>query len=136
MKLDATRQCLHHRKLNKSYYLSFLTASGPSEEDELYESHIVETNMSYHLENNKLVPVEDAWGNSPKYEMLKQDQVNSGDKKTHIVKFGSNRLDSLVVECWLRVREVPGSIPSQGLLQILTLSRELRQAKKTNGNNL
>ena len=22
-------------------------------------------------------------------------------------------LDSLVVECWLRVREVPGSIPSQ-----------------------
>ena len=23
-------------------------------------------------------------------------------------------LDSLIVECWLRVREVPGSIPSQG----------------------
>ena len=23
-------------------------------------------------------------------------------------------LDSLVVECWLRVREAPGSIPSQG----------------------
>ena len=23
-------------------------------------------------------------------------------------------LDSLVVECWLRVRELPGSIPSQG----------------------
>ena len=23
-------------------------------------------------------------------------------------------LDSLVVECWLRVQEVPGSIPSQG----------------------
>ena len=23
-------------------------------------------------------------------------------------------LDSLVVECWLRVREVPGSIPNQG----------------------
>ena len=23
-------------------------------------------------------------------------------------------LDILVVECWLRVREVPGSIPSQG----------------------
>ena len=41
--------------------------------------------MIYHLENNKLVPVEDAWGNSPKYEMLKQDQVNSGDKISHIV---------------------------------------------------
>ena len=23
-------------------------------------------------------------------------------------------LDSLVLECWLRVREVPGSVPSQG----------------------
>ena len=23
-------------------------------------------------------------------------------------------LDSLVIECWLRMREVPGSIPSQG----------------------
>ena len=23
-------------------------------------------------------------------------------------------LDTLVVKCWLRVREVPGSIPSQG----------------------
>ena len=27
---------------------------------------------------------------------------------------GHRLLDSLVVECWLRVREVPGSIPSQG----------------------
>ena len=26
----------------------------------------------------------------------------------------NRRLDSLVVECWLRVRELPGSIPSQG----------------------
>ena len=33
-------------------------------------------------------------------------------------KFKSDRLlDSLVAECWLRVREVSGSIPSQGLLQ-------------------
>ena len=31
------------------------------------------------------------------------------------VSFQLHRLlDSLVVECWLRVREVPGSIPSQG----------------------
>ena len=33
-------------------------------------------------------------------------------------KYNQNRkyrlLDSLVVECWLRVREVPSSIPSQG----------------------
>ena len=28
--------------------------------------------------------------------------------------FTDRLLDSLVVECWHRVREVPGSIPSQG----------------------
>ena len=27
---------------------------------------------------------------------------------------GNRLLDSLVVECWHRVRDVPGSIPSQG----------------------
>ena len=44
-------------------------------------------------------------------------------------------LDSLVIECWLRVREVPGSIPSQGLKrEILALSEELRL--KCNGSNL
>ena len=32
-------------------------------------------------------------------------------------------LDSLVVECWLRVWEVPGSIPSQGLRHTKDLIR-------------
>ena len=33
----------------------------------------------------------------------------------YITNYISNRLlDSLAVECWLRVQEVPGSIPSQG----------------------
>mgnify|MGYP000264149849 CR=1 FL=1 len=41
------------------------------------------------------------------------------------------RLDSLVVECWLRVREVLGSIPSQGprhtkdVIKIVPLKREI-----------
>ena len=30
------------------------------------------------------------------------------------IQSGNSLLDSLVVECWLQVREVPGSIPSQG----------------------
>ena len=35
--------------------------------------------------------------------------------KTHLNHcFKYRLLDSLVVECWHRVREVPGSIPSQG----------------------
>ena len=42
------------------------------------------------------------------------------NRQTNLVNFqlesfAFNRLlDSLVVECWHRVREVPGSIPSQG----------------------
>ena len=35
-----------------------------------------------------------------------------GSTKTFNVSL--DRTDSLVVECWLRVQEVPGSIPSQG----------------------
>ena len=64
-------------------------------------------------------------------------------------------LDSVVVQCWLRVREVPASIPSQGprhtknvikmvpvvplfsaehsKWKILALSQELRQENKCNG---
>ena len=34
-------------------------------------------------------------------------------KRTHF-KYTDRLLDNLVVECWLRVREGPGSIPSQG----------------------
>ena len=61
-----------------------------------------------------------------------------------------------MVECWLRLREVPGSIPSQGprhtkdvikmvpvvplfgtlKREILALSQELRWDKKSNGYNL
>ena len=32
----------------------------------------------------------------------------------HVINVHYRLLDSLVVECWHRVREVPGSIPSQG----------------------
>ncbi|XP_021344162.1 supervillin-like, partial [Mizuhopecten yessoensis] len=48
---------------------------GPTEEDELYENHIVETNMVYHLKDNTLQPYQEYWGTVPKYEMLKKDQV-------------------------------------------------------------
>ena len=42
--------------------------------------------------------------------------VNFWTKSINDYQFVHYRLlDSLVVECWLRVLEVPGSIPSQGL---------------------
>ena len=41
-------------------------------------------------------------------------QTDMNDNNMHINIRNYRLLDSLVVECWLRVREVPGSIPSQG----------------------
>ena len=35
-------------------------------------------------------------------------------KHIQVTSIGYRLLDSLVVECWLRVREVPGSTPSPG----------------------
>lgn len=49
--------------------------AGPTEEDELYENHIVETNMIYHMVENALVPYKEYWGTQPKVEMLKKDEV-------------------------------------------------------------
>ena len=36
------------------------------------------------------------------------------NKSNRVSSVNYRLLDSLVVECWLRVREVPGSIPSHG----------------------
>ena len=55
--------------------LSSISACGPPEEDELYENHILDTNMIYKMEDNKLVPVDDCWGAQPKYKMLQSNQV-------------------------------------------------------------
>ena len=45
-------------------------------------------------------------------DLKKQIETISHSPLVHQVTY--RLLDSLVVECWLRVREVPGSIPSQG----------------------
>ena len=47
---------------------------------------------------------------------LKSEYSAGFDLGTYISMMSYRLLDSLVVECWLRVREVPGSIPSQGPL--------------------
>ena len=60
---------------NQSQFQYFI-AGGPTEEDELYETHITETNMIYKLDHNKLVAVEEYWGAQPKYEMLNPYQVS------------------------------------------------------------
>lgn len=57
-------------------YICPVVAAGPPEEDELYENHIMASNMVYKLENNSLVPYQEYWGCQPKQEMLKKDQVS------------------------------------------------------------
>ncbi|XP_048866246.1 supervillin-like isoform X4 [Brienomyrus brachyistius] len=49
--------------------------TGPPEEDELYESAIVETNCTYRLVDDKLVPDDDFWGKAPKYSLLDSKEV-------------------------------------------------------------
>lgn len=48
--------------------------AGHPDEDESYESHILNTNMIYALENKELVPAT-CWGQMPKIEMLESDKV-------------------------------------------------------------
>ncbi|KAK7501504.1 hypothetical protein BaRGS_00007308, partial [Batillaria attramentaria] len=50
-------------------------ASGPDEEDELYEISITKTNMIYKLEDGALKPYEQYWGAIPRHEMLQEKEV-------------------------------------------------------------
>uniref|UniRef100_A0A9J7XB23 Supervillin a n=1 Tax=Cyprinus carpio carpio TaxID=630221 RepID=A0A9J7XB23_CYPCA len=50
-------------------------AAGTPEEDEFYESAVVETNCIYGLVEDKLVPEDDFWGRVPRCSMLKPKEV-------------------------------------------------------------
>uniref|UniRef100_A0A673FU59 Supervillin-like n=1 Tax=Sinocyclocheilus rhinocerous TaxID=307959 RepID=A0A673FU59_9TELE len=50
-------------------------AAGTPEEDEFYESAVVETNCIYRLMEDKLVPEDDFWGRVPCCSMLKPKEV-------------------------------------------------------------
>ncbi|KAL6422276.1 hypothetical protein ACFW04_010559 [Cataglyphis niger] len=49
--------------------------AGHPDEDELYESAIIDTNMVYVLKNEQLVPHEKFWGTLPKIEMLDINKI-------------------------------------------------------------
>ena len=51
------------------------TAAGPPEEDELFESAIVETNCIFRLLDDKLVPDDDQWGKVPHSTLLESKEV-------------------------------------------------------------
>ncbi|XP_045461852.1 supervillin-like isoform X2 [Harmonia axyridis] len=60
---------------------SIADAGNPSE-DEIYEANIILTNMIYGLDNDELVPLDEYWGNLPKYQMLNSTAV-------YVFDFGS-----------------------------------------------
>ncbi|CAK9816931.1 SVIL [Anthophora plagiata] len=48
---------------------------GHPEEDELYETFMIDTNMVYEIKDEELVPLEKYWGAIPKIEMLDPNKV-------------------------------------------------------------
>ncbi|XP_033727896.1 serine/arginine repetitive matrix protein 2-like isoform X2 [Pecten maximus] len=78
--VGSVEQARQHLGTGKQFWAALggqkeVAPGGPTEEDELYENHIVETNMIYHLKDNTLQPYQEYWGSVPKYEMLKKDEV-------------------------------------------------------------
>lgn len=49
--------------------------TGSADEDEIYESCIVQTNMCYEVIDDELVPIKEYWGQLPKIAMLHQSKV-------------------------------------------------------------
>lgn len=52
-----------------------VSAAGPLEEDELFESAIVETNCIFRLLDDKLVPDDGQWGKVPRTTLLESKEV-------------------------------------------------------------
>ncbi|XP_021928560.1 uncharacterized protein LOC110834074 isoform X3 [Zootermopsis nevadensis] len=52
-----------------------VSGAGHPDEDELYESAIIATNMVYEVQDDELVPVTEYWGTIPKIEMLDPNKI-------------------------------------------------------------
>lgn len=63
-------------KLNANlHYACVTTAAGTPEEDEFFESAVVETNCIYRLVDDKLLPDDDFWGRVPRCTLLGSKEV-------------------------------------------------------------
>ena len=49
--------------------------TGPSEEDGHVEASLTASNKVYEVHSDSLVPVDNFWGQIPKYELLSSDKV-------------------------------------------------------------
>ncbi|XP_070156872.1 supervillin isoform X1 [Polyergus mexicanus] len=71
---DEVQQFWKYLGVLNSENLNIVEAGHP-DEDELYESAIIDTNMVYELKNEQLVPYEKFWGTLPKIEMLDMNKI-------------------------------------------------------------
>lgn len=60
-----------------------ITAAGSPDEDEMFESAIVETNCIFRLVDDKLLPDDDFWGKVPRSSLLGSKEV----RKQYFVSF-------------------------------------------------
>lgn len=60
-----------------------ITAAGSPDEDEMFESAIVETNCIFRLVDDKLLPDDDSWGKVPRSTLLGSKEV----RKQYFVYF-------------------------------------------------
>ncbi|XP_075225923.1 uncharacterized protein LOC142327040 [Lycorma delicatula] len=51
------------------------TTAGHPDEDELYESALIGTNMMYYVEDIELVPIQKYWGRAPRIEILNPSKI-------------------------------------------------------------
>lgn len=65
-----------HTKWFISILVNGATAAGLPEEDEQFESAIVETNCIFRLLDDKLVPDDDEWGKVPRSSLLESKEVS------------------------------------------------------------
>lgn len=85
---------------NCSLYVSVFVGAGEPEEDELYESGILDSNGVYRLQGDKLVPHEDAWASIPSVSMLDSKEVTPLPEpvwKKHMMDHIHNNPDSVSV---------------------------------------
>lgn len=63
----------------------YFVASGPVEEDELYEDYMAETNNVYKVDGAELSPISEYCAQIPRYDMLEDEQVKAVALSTRVV---------------------------------------------------
>ena len=77
--------------------------AGHPDEDEVFESNIIFTNMIYEVEDDELIPLEDFWGKIPKIEILQPAKVLVFDFGTEMYVWSGKTADFEQKRCGLRL---------------------------------